>query len=89
MAKKIEHISKEEILKLPVTTNMLVVTWDKEAFFAKYAIVSYKMETRDWERKNLSYEQLSDTPSLSVVGIYAKYEPFSSRDGYTRFFVLV
>lgn len=89
MAKKIEHISKEEILKLPVTTNRLVVTWDKEAFFAKYAIVSYKMETRDWERKNLSYEQLSDTPSFSVVGIYAKFEKFSTRDGYTRFFVLV
>ena len=78
MAKKIEHISREEILKLPVTTNRLVVTWDKEAFFAKYAIVSYKMETRDRERKNLSYEQLSDTPSLSVVGIYAKFETFST-----------
>lgn len=89
MAKKIEHISKEEILKLPVTTNRLMVSWNRETFFAKYGIVSYRMETRDRERKNLSYEQLSDTPSLSVVGIYAKYEPFSSRDGYTRFFVLV
>lgn len=89
MAKKIEHISKEEILKLPVTTNRLMMSWNREAFFAKYGIVSYRMETRDRERKNLSYEQLSDTPSLSMVGIYAKYEPFSSRDGYTRFFVLV
>ncbi|RGN77630.1 hypothetical protein DXB41_15605 [Segatella copri] len=73
MAKKIEHISKEEILKLPVTTNRLMVSWNRETFFAKYGIVSYRMETRDRERKNLSYEQLSDTPSLSVVGIYAKY----------------
>ena len=84
-----EHISKEDILKLPVTTNRLVVAWNKEAFFAKYAIVSYKMDTRDYERKNLSYEQLSETPSLSVVGIFAKYEQFGSRNIYTRFFVLV
>ena len=84
-----EHISKEDILKLPVTTNRLVVAWNKEAFFAKYAIVSYKMDTRDYERKNLSYEQLSETPSLSVVGIFAKYEQFGSRNTYTRFFVLV
>lgn len=62
---------------------------EQRGILAKYGIVSYRMETRDRERKNLSYEQLSDTPSLSVVGIYAKYEPFSSRDGYTRFFVLV
>lgn len=56
MNKMKEHISKEEILNLPVTTNRLVVAWNKEAFFAKYAIVSYKMDTRDYERKNLSYE---------------------------------
>lgn len=61
MNKMKEHISKEEILNLPVTTNRLVVAWNKEAFFAKYAIVSYKMDTRDYERKNLSYEQLSET----------------------------
>lgn len=85
-----EHISKDEILKFPVTTNKLVVSWDKEAFFDKYAIVSYKMDSRDYERKNLSYEQLSDTPSLSVVGIKAKYEQFGNgRTTYTRFFVLV
>ena len=89
MNKMKEHISKEEILNLPVTTNRLVVAWNKEAFFAKYAIVSYKMDTRDYERKNLSYEQLSETPSLSVVGIFAKYEQFGSRNTYTRFFVLV
>lgn len=89
MKKMKEHISKEDILKLPVTTNRLVVAWNKEAFFAKYAIVSYKMDTRDYERKNLSYEQLSETPSLSVVGIFAKYEQFGSRNTYTRFFVLV
>lgn len=61
MNKMKEHISKEEILNLPVTTNRLVVAWNKGAFFAKYAIVSYKMDTRDYVRKNLSYEQLSET----------------------------
>lgn len=85
-----EHISKDEILKLSVTTNKLVVSWDKEAFFGKYAIVSYTMDSSNYERKNLSYEQLSDTPSLSVVGIKAKYEQFGNgRPIYTRFFVLV
>lgn len=84
-----EHISKDEILNLPVTTSKLVVSWNKEAFFAKYAIVSYKMESKNYERKNLSYEQLSDSPSLSVCGIYAKYEKFGARSTYTRFFVLV
>lgn len=43
MAKKIEHISREEILKLPVTTNRLMVSWNRETFFAKYGIVSYRM----------------------------------------------
>ena len=82
------HITADEIKQLPVTTNRLVVTWNREAFFEKYSIVSYKMVTKDKARKNLSYEQLSDTPSLSVVGIYAKYEVFGSYP-YTRFFVLV
>lgn len=82
------QISADEIKKLPVTTNRLVVSWNKEAFFEKYSIVSYKMMTKDKARKNLSYEQLSDTPSLSVVGIYAKYETFGLYP-YTRFFVLV
>ncbi len=82
------HITADEIKQLPVTTNRLMVTWNREAFFDKYSIVSYKMVTKDKARKNLSYEQLSDTPSLSVVGIYAKYEVFGSYP-YTRFFVLV
>ena len=82
------HITADEIKQLPVTTNRLVVSWNREAFFDKYSIVSYKMMTKDKARKNLSYEQLSDTPSLSVVGIYAKYETFGLYP-YTRFFVLV
>lgn len=82
------HITTEEIKQMPVTTNRLMVTWNKDAFFDKYSIVSYKMVTKDKARKNLSYEQLSDTPSLSVVGIYAKYEAFNLYP-YTRFFVLV
>lgn len=82
------HITADEIKKMPVTTNRLLVSWNRDAFLEKYSIVSYKMVTKDKARKNLSYEQLSDTPSLSVVGIYAKYEVFGSYP-YTRFFVLV
>lgn len=36
--------STEEILKLPVTTNKLSVTWDSGALFKKYSIVSYSMK---------------------------------------------
>ena len=79
--------STEEILKLPVTTNKLSVTWDSGALFKKYSIVSYSMKSRDKDRKNLSYEQLSDTPAVSVAGFWAKYGQYEQ--GCTKFFVLV
>ena len=79
--------STEEILKLPVTTNKLSVTWDGGALFKKYSIVSYSMKSRDKDRKNLSYEQLSDTPAVSVAGFWAKYGQYDQ--GCTKFFVLV
>lgn len=79
--------STEEILKLPVTTNKLSVTWDGGALFKKYSIVSYSMKSRDKDRKNLSYEQLSDTPAVSVAGFWAKYGQYEQ--GCTKFFVLV
>ena len=83
-----EHISREEILSLPVTTNRLGIEWDRRAFFATYGIVSYTMQRGAGadDMKNLSYEQLSDAPSLSSCGVYAKYE--EGRGSYTRFFVL-
>lgn len=83
-----EHISREEILSLPVTTNRLSIEWDRKAFFAAYGIVSYTMERgkESDDMKNLSYEQLSDAPSLSACGVYAQYG--DGRGPCTRFFVL-
>ena len=78
-----EHITKEEILGLPVTTNRINVEWNKDTFFSKYSVVSYRMTNG---KKNLSYEQLSDVPSLSVAGFWAKYE--EGIPPYTKFFVL-
>ncbi len=78
-----KHITREEILKLPVTTNRINVEWNHDDFFNKYSIVSYRMTNRN---KNLSYEQLSNVASLSVTGIWAKYE--ESLPPYTKFFVL-
>lgn len=81
MSKRIE-ISQDYILKLPITTNKLNVALDMDKFLERYSIVSYKTGASS---KNLSYEQLSDTPSLAVVGIWSKYEESAY---YTRFFVL-
>ena len=78
-----EHITKEEILNLPVTTNRINVEWNHDGFFNKYSIVSYRMTNG---KKNLSYEQLSNVTSLSVTGIWAKYE--DRLPSYTKFFVL-
>lgn len=77
------HITKEEILNLPVTTNRINVEWNPKDFFNKYSIVSYKMTNG---KKQLSYEQLSNIKSLSVTGIWAKYE--GKQPPYTKFFVL-
>lgn len=55
------------IKSLPITTNRIEVSWDKNKFFEKYSIVSYY--STDPERKNLAYEQLGDVPFISVTGI--------------------
>lgn len=72
MNKMKEHISKEEILNLPVTTNRLVVAWNKEAFFAKYAIVSYKMDTRDYKRKKPFLRTALGNPFFISCGYICK-----------------
>lgn len=77
------HITREEILNLPVTTNRINVEWNPGVFFNKYSIVSYRMVNG---KKNLSYEQLSNVDSLSVTGILARYE--ERLPSYTKFFVL-
>lgn len=78
-----EHITREEILNLPVTTNRINIEWNRYDFFNKYSIVSYRMTNG---KKNLSYEQLANVASLSVTGIWAKYE--ENLPSYTKFFVL-
>ena len=55
------------IKSLPITTNRIEVSWDKDKFFEKYSIVSYY--STDPERKNLAYEQLGYVPFISVTGI--------------------
>jgi len=55
------------IKSLPITTNRIEVSWDKDRFFAKYSVVSYY--STDPERKNLAYEQLGNVPFISVTGI--------------------
>jgi hypothetical protein len=55
------------IKSLPITTNRIEVSWDKDKLFEKYSIVSYY--STDPERKNLAYEQLGDVPFISVTGI--------------------
>lgn len=60
------------IKSLPITTNRIEVSWDKDKFFGKYSIVSYY--STDQERKNLAYEQLGDVPFISVTGIRDRWE---------------
>lgn len=78
-------LDPEYIKSLPLTTNRIEVTWNKEVFFEKYAIVSYFCKGND--HKNLAYEQLADLPFLSVTGIRARWQG----QGFAgaRFFVLV
>ena len=78
-------IDEDYIKSLPLTTNRIEVIFDKEAFFSKYAIVSYS--SKDRELKNLAYEQLADLPSLSVTGLRARWSP--SAFPSVKFFILV
>ena len=78
-------IDRQDILKWPLTTNKIKLFVDKKEFFDKYSIVSYY--SFDAEYKNLAYEQLADTPCLSVTGIRARW-PEMQYPGI-KFFVLV
>ena len=75
----------EEIKKLPITTNRIEVLVDKERFFSKFSIVSYYSQDRN--KKNLAYEQLSETPFISVTGLRARWDN-TLMYPTTRFFVL-
>lgn len=78
------HIDENYIKSLPVTTNKIDVSWNRDTFFEKYSIISYYGQN---EYKNLAYEHLSDTPCLSVTGIWARYgkQQYPS----VKFFILV
>lgn len=64
-------IEDSYIKSLPLTTNRISVVWNKNAFFAKYSIVSYY--STNAEHKNLAYEQLGDVQFLSVTGIWNRW----------------
>lgn len=79
-------IDEEEIKSLPITTNKISVKVNYDAFFEKYAIVSYYSFDAEL-KQNLAYEQLSECPFISVCGIKSKWS-----DGpypFTKFFILV
>jgi hypothetical protein len=78
-------LDQEYIKSLPLTTNKINVTFDKEKFFSRYSIVSYY--GTDKEQRNLAYEQLADVPCLSVIGIRARWSGL--RFPTTHFFILV
>ena len=63
-------IDEQYIKSLPLTTNKINVTFDKDVFFSKYSIVSYYGSK---DLKNLAYEQLADAPCVSVTGIRARW----------------
>lgn len=77
-------INLNEIQRYPLTTNKIKLTVDKKAFFEKYSILSYY--SLDDEYKNLAYEQISDTPCLSVTGIKARWTEMPSSG--MKFFIL-
>lgn len=76
-------IDEQYIKSLPLTTNKINVTVDKDAFFSKYSIVSYY--GTDIKSRNLAYEQLADVPCVSVTGVRARW---SGSFPSTHFFIL-
>lgn len=80
-------ISEEEIKSLPVTTNKISVEVNYDAFFDKYAIVSYYSCNYDKDYKNLAYEKLFNLPFTSVCGIKAKWS--EGIYSFTKFFILI
>ena len=81
--KKIE-LREDYIKSLPLTTNRITVDWSVDKFFNRYSIISYY--TNDPKFKNLAYEQLGDVPSISVSGIFARWD--TNHSSYIKFFIL-
>lgn len=77
-------INGKDIKDQPLTTNKIKVSVDMDRFLSMYSIVSYY--SLDKKFKNLAYEQLADTPCLSVTGIRARW---NKSIPYTKFFILV
>ncbi len=80
-------IDEEEIKSLPITTNKISVEVNYDAFFEKYAIVSYYSCNYDKDYKNLAYEKLSNLSFTSVCGIKAKWS--EGNESFTKFFILI
>lgn len=83
-----KSISNEEYtqkrMELPLVTNTLDVNINMDAFFEKYAIVSYYTENKN--KKNIAYEHLSECDFMSVTGIRKDWLP---KCWFTKFFILV
>lgn len=77
-------IDEQYIKSLPLTTNKIIVTLDKDAFFSKYSIVSYY--GTDIKSRNLAYEQLADVLCISVTGVRARWKGL--RFPSVHFFIL-
>ncbi len=77
-------IDDNYIKSLPITTNRIEVSWNKDTFFDKYSIVSYY--STDPEHKNLAYEQFGDVPVLSVTGIRERWG--AQHSPFVQFFIL-
>lgn len=73
----------EEIASARLRTSTVNIEINYEEFFSKYSIVSYTCDGK----KNIPYERLSDTPYLSVSGIYDFWR--RNTPGFTTFFVLI
>ena len=78
-------LNLDGIKALPLTTNRIKLTYDKEKLFSVYSIVSYY--SLDKEYKNLAYEQLSDKPFISVCGVRTKWVDLLYP--CIRFFILI
>jgi hypothetical protein len=85
MAKKINYNVFEKS-DVEIMTNHLDISINEDAFFSRFAIVSYFIKGKG-KNRNLSYEQLSDVPCLAVFGKYGVWN-IEKQSRYTKFFVL-
>lgn len=83
--KKSQEQYIEHALSLPLTTNKIEVSVDREKFFSKYAVISYYSTDKTF--KATAYEKLSTLPFISVAGFRSRWSNTSNASN--RFFILV